>query len=178
MSLARFQMGKQPNSTACWVTVSQFCMRCLGTEGVGSLDGLVKTFQKVPEGSQSAMAGAGRPATVLDSFSVAHRRQVVPKGTTEIKKLADEVAAHVMADKPVIINLVSPNIGGFAHANVIVSATSTGPSFGIKDPALPNPNHIRFVTWSSLFEEGYLYTYHQGMGKEIYVYCKSVIFVG
>lgn len=175
MGLGKFEMKHQPTKTSCWITVAHFCMKCLGTDGVGGLNGLVTTFQKLDSNSASAMDGAGKPETVLDAHNVDVLRVSVPSSEEGRRRLATLAEEWLAAGKPVIAGLKSGQVSGWAHAVVLVGATKNGVTLAYKDPGGRRPDQPVYIA-SEAFFSGYQYANVWHM--DIFAYCRWFIFVG
>ena len=167
--LGYITMQQQTNSTSCWITAAQFCMRCLG-QPTESVEQLIQRYQAIDASSSSAMSGAGKPATIIEAQGVACR--TVRKPTEAI---LPEISAWVAAGKPVIVGLTSAQVAGWNHAVVVVGATANGITLGFKDPARRNPDSVTYVSGQSVIDG---FKYANAFQLDVFAYCRSVTFVG
>ena len=167
--LGYITMSQQPNSTCCWITAAQFCLRCVGspTESVAQL---IQRYQTIDASSSSAMAGAGKPATIIAAAGVncRHVRKVD-------ESMLPEVAAWVSAGKPVILGLTSDQVSGWNHAVVIVGATANGVTLAFKDPARRNPDMVTTMSGKSVIDG---FKYANAFEIDVFAYCRTLTFVG
>lgn len=165
--LGYVSMRRQPNSTCCWITSAEFCLRALG-KPKPSVDNLISLYQVTDATSASAMDGAGNPKTILEAYGAVCDLQ---QGDVS---LLPRIAAETAAGRPVIAGLRAPAISGFGHAVVIVGATRNGVTLGFKDPAQKQPDHVTYVTGKS-FIEGFKYA--NAFYMDIYCYASRIIFI-
>lgn len=161
--LASSVMAQQINPTACWISVAHFCLSALEVPVPGLAD-LAAQYQK-NNGGNSAMAGAGKPKTIIEELSKNARRpyQCTAEKFPDVptKEQIRRIADAIIAGAPVICELRSGQIAGFAHAIVLYEAEILAGGdihFKYKDPARKSEANLgRVLQSAQLFDSGFLY---------------------